>query len=144
MPDKPDKPQPLVENQPDPSDIHFLEEQLNEYNIAKTKINFDSEVAIFVRDQAGTIAAGLYGWIWGGCMEIKTLWVREGWRGQHWGTQLLAAAEKEARQHNCHQMLLDTHSFQAPDFYQRQGFVIHGVLEDYPIGYKQFYLHKRL
>ncbi len=33
-------------------------------------------LTILVRDDAGTIVAGLRGWTWGDCCEIKTLWVQ--------------------------------------------------------------------
>lgn len=33
---------------------------------------------------------------------------------------------------------------EAPDFYKKMGFEIYGEIENYPEGYKQFFLLKRL
>ncbi len=54
------------------------------------------------------------------------------------------AAEREAVARGCRQAVVDTHSFQAPDFYSRLGYVRCGLAEDWPLGYQQIYFQKRL
>lgn len=136
----------LIEAHPPADDIQFLEEQINRFNVEKTGIRVPEDIllAAFVRDMDSRIRAGIFGWTWGGCCEIRYLWVDEAWRGQGYGGGLLEAAEREAQRRGCHQVILDTHSFQAPLFYQRRGYEIAGVIDDYPQGYQKFYLKKRL
>jgi hypothetical protein len=56
----------------------------------------------------------------------------------------MAAAEGEAVLRGCSFMGLDTHSFQAPAFYQRLGFEIFGSHTDYLRGHFKHYLRKTL
>jgi GNAT superfamily N-acetyltransferase len=129
---------------PDPRDVEFLDDRLVEYNMAHTGITDGRPLAILLRDGRNDIIAGLYGWTWGRCCEVRTLWVHEQWRGQGLGTRLMAAAEAEARARGAVQMVLSTHSFQAPDFYRRLGFQAIGQVEEYPEGHQHIFLRKLL
>lgn len=128
----------------DEQDFTFLEEQLFAYNIARTGYRDGRDVAILIRNERGAIVAGLSGWTWGGMLKIQYLWVREDYRGKDYGTRLLQAAEAEGRARGCRQVALDTHSFQAPSFYQKLGYEVYGVLDDDPVGYKTYHLKKSL
>jgi GNAT superfamily N-acetyltransferase len=129
---------------PDWQDVHFLDDRIYEYNVASTGISDGRLLAIFLRDTHNEIIAGLYGWTWGQCCEVKTLWVHEEWRGKGLGTRLMNAAEEEARLRGATQMVLTTHSFQAPGFYYRLGFETIGYNQDYPVGHQNIFLRKRL
>ena len=132
-----------IETDPAPQDVQFLDDQINAFNIAQTRIQDGQLLACFVRDDAHQIVAGIYGWTWGGCCEIRYLWVQRELRGLGYGSRLLLAAEQEAKARGCKQMVLDTHSFQAPQFYQKFGYEIVGIVEDYPQHEQKIYLKKR-
>src|SRR4051812_4560048 len=117
-------PELIIDDHPDPRDLEFLEDQINAYNIAVTGILDWYPLAIFVRDDAGQIVAGIDGGMWGDYLEIKNLWVSESLRGQGVGRRLLLAAEQQARARGCAQVLLDTHDFQAPEFYKKLGYSV--------------------
>lgn len=101
-------------------------------------------LAIFIRDPAGAIIAGLTAFTWGGTLRILVLWVHENWRRHGLGTQLLAAAEQEACARGCKQAIVETHSFQAPEFYPQRGYTVCGLTNDYPVGYQYIAFQKRL
>lgn len=133
-----------IEDAPDEADSRFVEEQLDAYNIAVTGYDDYRPLAIFVRDGEGAIMAGLTGFTWGGALKIEVVWVHDDLRGQGYGARLIQAAEREAVARGCRQAILDTHSFQAPDFYPRLGYECCGLAEDWPVGYQQIYFQKRL
>lgn len=133
-----------VEDDPDPHAVQFIEESLNRHNVAVTGYTDYRPLAVFLRDADGGILGGLTGYTWGGCLTIEYLWLPEEQRGQGHGARLLAAAERAGRARGCRTAVLDSHSFQAPEFYQRQGYAVIGVAEDTPAGQRQVYLHKRL
>jgi GNAT superfamily N-acetyltransferase len=133
-----------VDAEPRPNDVHFLEERINAFNFTTTGIHDGGEVACFIRGPGEEIVAGLYAWTWGGCCDVRYLWVREDLRGRGYGSALLAAAEREAAARGCRQVVLETHSFQAPDFYRRFGYEIVSAYEGYPAGHRKYHLRKQL
>jgi ribosomal protein S18 acetylase RimI-like enzyme len=139
-----DAPNLVIETDPKPQDVDFLEDQINAYNLAQTGIDFGGLLACFVRNDEGRIIAGIHGYTWGGCCQIEELWVNADLRGQGYGTRLLQAAENEAMRRGCTQVVLDTHSFQAPHFYRNRGYEIVGIIDNFPQQYQKIYLRKQL
>jgi ribosomal protein S18 acetylase RimI-like enzyme len=134
----------VVSDNAKPEDLQFLEERVNEYNFATTGCRDARLLVILLRDSAGRIYAGLSGHTWGGVGEIRFLWVDEQRRHMGIGSRLLRAAEEEARSRGCRKIVLSTHSFQAPDFYRKHGFVVAGEFSGYPRGYRSIFLEKLL
>ncbi len=90
------------------------------------------------------IEGGLIGqflWQW---LRIEILAVPERYRGQGVGSQLMASAESIAWAHGCRRAWVDTFSFQAPRFYEKQGYRLFGELADYPPGETRSFYWKEL
>ncbi len=134
----------IIGVEPTPGEVQYLEDRLGEFNSRATGITDGEWLAIFVRDDAQRIVAGICGNTWGGCAEIRQLWVDEARRKQGLGTRLLGAAGQEARRRGSRQMLPMTFSFQAPAFYAKHGFEVVAVVDDHPRGHKNILLRKRL
>ena len=84
--------------------------------------------------------AGLVAETFGNWLEIEYLFVKEDLRGQGIGSQLLQQAESEAKKKNCRYAFVNTYQFQAPTFYQKQGYKEVFTLKDYPyIGQRHYY-----
>ncbi|MGL4619789.1 GNAT family N-acetyltransferase [Chroococcidiopsis sp.] len=139
--------QPLridITEKPHPEDIEFILQQLLAFNRDRAGEGHFQQLAIFLRDADDRLAGGLIGstyWQW---LYIDILWIDETWRGQGYGHALLEAAEREAVRRGCKYAYLDTFSFQAPEFYQQQGYVIFGELPNFPPGYSRFFLKKEI
>jgi GNAT superfamily N-acetyltransferase len=118
--------------------------RLYAYNVSATGIDDGSMLIVSLRDEAGRLVGGLYGWTWGGCAFVDLLWVDEARRRTGLGSRLLGSAEDEARSRGCTQILLSTHTFQAPAFYAARGYQETGRFADYPSGSAQIHLAKTL
>lgn len=135
---------PLVVGEGDRDLRERLDQEIIAVNVAVTGYRDARLLSIAVQGNNGDLHAGLSGWTWGGCGHIELLWVREDQRGNGLGSRLLAAAEAEIRRRGCDRVTLDTHSFQAPDFYARFGYAECGRTPGYPNGYDHIHLVKRL
>jgi ribosomal protein S18 acetylase RimI-like enzyme len=130
--------------EPSPADVAFLEDQLYEFNAGTTGIGDGRTLGIFLRDESGQIVAGAAGHTWGQTCELRQVWVKPSARGSGLGRRLMAEAEAEAVRRGCRQLVLSTHSFQAPEFYRKLGFDVVCELPDYPRGHSHLVLRKRL
>ncbi len=129
------------------SDDHLkdrLNAEINRFNEDVTGFRDARALNLRLLDPAGDLQAGLTGWTWGGTGYVDVLWVRADSRRSGLGGRLLAAAEGEARERGCTRVVLSTHSFQAPEFYRRRGYLECGRFPDYPVGYSQLHLTKPL
>ena len=120
----------------------FLEGQLDKFNSKFMGLNAH-EYGVYYKDGNEKIIAGLYAESYGAVFYIHYLWIDEAQRGRRLGHRLLEAAETHARQLGCASVSVDTFSFQAPNFYLKQGFQIIGTL-DCDVNISRVYLRKSL
>jgi GNAT superfamily N-acetyltransferase len=134
----------VLEENPSETDIEFVRKGLEGFNLRHAPAADHRELILLVRDADGGLAGGLLGETYWGWLHIGILWLDEKIRGQGFGTRLLAAAEAEARRRGCHHAHLDTMSFQALPFYEKQGYRVWGELPDLPLGHRRIFLSKAL
>ena len=133
-----------IEENPEAADITFIADRLREYNSAQVGPSGYRKLAIFLRDEAGAVVAGLVGGSFWGWLHVDLFWVQEELRGQDQGSRLIQAAEQEALARGWRGVYLDTFSFQAPGFYRKRGYTTFGELEGIPPGHSHFFLRKVL
>ncbi|MBZ0291231.1 MAG: GNAT family N-acetyltransferase [Anaerolineae bacterium] len=134
----------ILEKQPKAEDEALIYDRLAAFNREAADDDQHTPLILFVRANDGTIMGGLVGSTFWGWLHVDVLWLDESLRGQHFGSDLLAAAEREALKRGCHSAFVDTMSWQALPFYEKQGYVVFGELDDFPVGHKRYYLKKRL
>lgn len=122
----------------------IVRDHLDTYNVAMTGLAEYASVSIFLKDANDEVLGGVLGSIWGGWVHIGFLWVAEVARRQGHGRSLLDAAERYAVERGCHAAQLETFSFQAPEFYAKQGYKLFAVLDGWPPGHSKYFLQKRL
>ena len=123
---------------------HRLDDEIYTFNSRTTGLVDGRMLTIRATDGSGELVGGLSGWTWGGCGYVDLLWVAESYRGRGLGTDLMDRAEAETWDRGGRLMVLSTHSFQAPEFYHRRGYVERGRVDGYPRGHAQLYLSKVL
>ena len=107
--------------------------------------NFSGDIGVYMRDENGVMLGGLIGVRQGDWLNIDFLWVSDTVRGSGVGSQIIKSAEEEARRNGCKHALVDTASFQARPFYEKQGYQLQMSLQDYPYpGMQRHYLAKAL
>jgi len=126
------------------SEIARIQDRIDRWNMDVTGDHDFRQVAIFLRDDAGTIRGGVTGGVWGGWLHIVGLWVDEELRGQGLGRELVRAAEAEGRAAGASGVFLETHSFQAPGLYEKLGYQAFAEIEEYPPGGSQLFMRKDL
>lgn len=133
-----------ISETPSPDEIKVIEEGLgNSVSDGVEPRNYQQS-GVFLRDVEGTIMGGLEGSTYWGWLNIRLLWVSDELRGLGYGRQLVEAAEKYALKRGCHKAVVDTFSFQATEFYKKLGYEVFGVLEDFPVGHRRFYMRKEI
>jgi GNAT superfamily N-acetyltransferase len=137
-------PVPVVEVEPAPEKIRLLEERLYAFNVEATGIADGQSFGLFLRGSDGAVIGGAYGWSWGDTCHLRYLFIPADLRNQGHGTRLMQFVEQHALARFCRQIVLETHDFQAPEFYRKLGFVVTGVVEEYPRGHRLFILVKKL
>jgi GNAT superfamily N-acetyltransferase len=107
-------------------------------------VELGKSLKIFLRDQAGNVVGGVIADCFGGWVYISLLWVKKSLRNLGYGTQLMQMIETEAIQLGCTNAHVDTYSYEARPFYEKQGYELFATLEDYPKGFCKYFLKKRL
>jgi GNAT superfamily N-acetyltransferase len=126
----------------DDGDLRALREALVAYNRSRAGDQRFQELTIWLRDNQQRIVGGVIGstyWRW---LLVEFLWIDEQIRGRGYGRLLLTTAEREALRRGCRHACLETFSFQAPAFYEKLGYVVFGVLDDFPGRHRRYSFKK--
>jgi len=132
-----------VTDAPRECDEAFVIAQTRAYDATFAETDVRS-LCVFARDDAAVIIGGLTGRTYWRYLDIAFLWVDEKYRGRGLATQLMSAAESEARNRGCRQVFLDTLSFQALGFYQKLGYTEFGRLSGFSGKHDRYWLRKSL
>jgi GNAT superfamily N-acetyltransferase len=128
-------------------DSDFIRKKLIEYNMEKLPDELktpNENISFVIKDEKGKIVGGITGNMFWHHLHIDFLWVDQNVREKGYGSELLKKMEDFAIEKGCKLIYLDTFSFQAPEFYKKNGYEVFGTLEDHPKGFNQYFLQKRL
>jgi len=112
----------VSEGSPTSEDINLVRNGLGHYNRETGGLANYKDLTLFIRDVTGQTVGGLLGFTIGTWLHIEILWVNEKIRRRGQGAHLLHRAEEEAVARGCRVADLTTFDFQAPQFYEKQGY----------------------
>lgn len=112
------------EDNPSPGDLKLITDGI--YADAKDKRGLDKldHFCFFLKDEVSEVVGAVRGTIYYGCMYIDELWVKDDYRGQGYGKNLMLKAEELAKNKNCNFITLNTMDFEAREFYKNLGYVV--------------------
>ncbi|MCV9949111.1 GNAT family N-acetyltransferase [Paenibacillus sp. BT-177] len=128
-------------------EARFVRNKLIEFNAKHVPADIQTqyeEINLTLKSGEGQVIGGLLSvlcWNW---VEVDILWVDQVHRGKGYGSQLLDEIEQMARDKGCNFIQLNTFSFQAPEFYEKHGYEVVGVIEEAPRGFKHYYYKKNI
>ncbi len=106
---------------------------------------YDDEIkfSIFVKDK-DEVVGGLRAVCYWNTLHIELLWLDKGIRGKGVGVQVIQRAEKFAKEKGYEKSFVETTSWQAKPFYEKQGYQLQYSIKDRPKGHESLYLIKEL
>jgi len=130
---------------PDVKVREAIRNKLFEFNLATGGDAGNRELAVFISESSeGPVVGGLLGLTSRGVLFIDTLYLPSVLRGIGLGSRVLALAEREALARGCRNAVLNTFSFQAPEFYSRHGWREFGRVDCEPTGSSRIFMTKTL
>ena len=117
---------------------------LQAYNIQQAGDNQFQRLCFVLQADNDEIKGGVIAEVYWEWLYIDLMWIEDELRGQGFGQQLLTSVEDQARELGAKNAYLDTFSFQAPDFYKKQGYQVMAELPDFPRGHQRYFLSKKL
>ena len=139
-------PDPIISltDNPEPELRERISAGLRAHNTAAAGFTDSRPLAVAVRDPAtGELVGGLSGRTSLGLLFIDLFFLPDAMRGAGLGRRIIAMAEEEAIRRGCSAAVLWTISFQAPEFYLKQGYSVLGEVASGPPGTRRVFLTKR-
>ncbi len=99
---------------------------------------------VLATDAAGELVGGLRAACYWNTLHIELLWLSDAARGSGLGRQVIARAEAFAIESGCEKALVETTSWQARPFYEKNGYALLATLDGRPKGHATHYLTKSL
>jgi GNAT superfamily N-acetyltransferase len=135
----------VVSDQEDAEFEKSLGNGLDDFNRQMAGVSDRRPLCVMVKDpDSGDTLGGIVGRTSLGLAFLDLFHLPESLRGSGLGTTILAAFEAEARERGCRSAVLYTISFQAPGFYEKNGWVRFGEVASEQEGISRIFMSKRL
>lgn len=135
----------VVSDSAEPDFERVIAQGLDEFNEQVAGLNDRRPLNIIVRDaDSNEVLGGAVGRTSLGLAFLDRFHLPSQMRGSGLGTKILEAFEDEARQRGCSSAVLYTISFQAPGFYEKNGWTSFGEIRSEREGISRVFMSKKL
>lgn len=135
----------ILTDSPTPADLAAISDALDRFNVEATGVDDRRPLAVLLHDpETGDVIGGLSGRTSLGLFFVDLFFLPKDSRGNGLGAEILRRAEDEARARGCRAAVLYTISFQAPEFYRKQGWTVFGEVPGDPPGTSRVFMTKEL
>jgi len=109
-------------------------------------IDYDQTVeeVFYLALDGEVVVGGVYGELSNNYLYVSVIWVDEAYRGRKIASKLLNHLEGQAVKSGYKKAFLETASFQAKEFYEKNGYQVTACLRDFPKGYDMYTMVKAL
>jgi len=90
----------------------------------------------------GEIIGGIVASTYWNVADIEALWVKEDFRNRGYATALLTALEDYAKESGRTKIYFETFNPQMRNLCEKLGYVVYGVMDNYPEGHSRYYMCK--
>lgn len=129
---------------PTETEINYIKNELKKYNDKLVGEDNHKTLSLIIRNNKDEIIGGLVGGTYWGWLYIDRFWINEKYRNQGLGKNIIKIAEEEAKMRGCKKAQVDTHDFQAFDFYVKQDYKTICEIKDFPKGHCKYIMIKEL
>ncbi|QLC26151.1 GNAT family N-acetyltransferase [Parasphingopyxis algicola] len=137
-----------IDCNPSKKDAETLSQGIIQFNDERVPdlepVDHEKKFHVFAKDEDGEVVGGIRATCFWNTLHVELLWISEETRGKSLGRKLIESAEAYARQNGCSNVLVETTSWQARPFYERNGYQNIATLNDRPKGHASYYLTKKL
>lgn len=121
---------------------NYIHRRLQEYN--SRYITDCEDLSYCIENENGECIAGIVASRDMDCIMVDYLFADDAYRENGYGSKLLTYLEEQAIRLDVKRIILNTFGFQAPAFYEKQGYQLFGKIEPCFNGYGQYFFKKEL
>lgn len=129
------------------ADKQTVENALYTFNLKHFPVDLRGryeEINLYLKDENGIVRGGILAEVCWNWLEIHTFMIDEDIRKTGFGTKLLEEIETIALDKECDFIKVDTLSFQALGFYEKNGYQVYGSIDNVGRDFEHYYLKKDL
>lgn len=135
----------VISDRAEPELESVLGKGLDEFNMQMAGLSDRRPLSVIVRDSVSNdVLGGAVGRTSLGLAFLDLFYLPDALRGSGLGTKVLEAFEAEAYQRGCSSAVLYTISFQAPGFYEKNGWIRFGEIASEREGISRVFMTKKL